>query len=393
MLKRFRSIYFTSPNQPWTLGGKTKLDFTGWIEVAQDGKRVIIDGFEIHCMFNISNEDAGGAPLLAADTWRFVRNVTVEQKDGVKRYDEIDGASLRVHNYAVLGAPRVRESYDVPVTNGGEEGNIPVDVAFSFYVPLMKPYADEPYDYCMPADVFRQLRVAMAQDDDLSVGDEGSDSITINSGVYWVVAVCHLEAEAKLYATDEVTVMDFKTQKQTDINVTGRPHDLLMYLPGSGGGAPISNVTDAQVLEIYDQSRLVYPDLVVDYARERDLTPGLFGTTDQSPVHIDPFVPDPADGSGTNAATNPRALALLLTTGNHPDEGPVRENLTVKTNQTSDAGTPYRLVMRAVTPRSQKLDAAVARKYGATAQMPDRDASEKKIAPKDASYFPAKLAK
>lgn len=383
MEKKFRSVYYTSPNQAWTTGGKTKLDFTGFVEVASGGLRVIIDGFELHFQGSLTVADGGGNPLLGPDAWRLFRNITVEQKDGVKRYDEIDGGSMRILNYAVLGPENVRELPNLAVSTATYTASI--------FVPLMKPKTSHPYDFSMPADVMRQVRIAMAQNADLSLGTPGASTVTINNGVYWVVAVCHLEPRPKLYAVDQVTVMDFQTQLQTTINASGRPHDLLMYVPGPQGGVQLGDVSTALVVDIYDQSRLVYPDLMADYSREQGNEPGLFATTNGSPVKTDPFIALATD-TVTFPGDSPRAIALLLSTGNHPDEGPVRENVTVKTTQTANPGV-LRLIMREVVPRTQKLDAAQAKKFGATSMTPDRNPADKTVAPKDAAYFPAQLQK
>lgn len=380
--KKFRTITYTSPNQAWTVGGLTKLDFTNFVEVAKDGKRVIIDEFELHFQGSITYAAAGGTPMRAEDWYRIFRSVTVEQKNGVKRYDEIDGASLRIHNYLVMDPKNVREQYDFAV--GG-----PTTLTFSVRVPMRKDWVDEPYDFSMPADVLRQVRIAMAQNADFTGLNTGGDgAVTINSGVYWVTAVCHLESVPKTYAVDQVTVMDWKTQTQTDINCTGRPHDLAVYIPGGGGGVLLTNMTDMFVIDLYEQSQLVYPDLVARYAAEREASPGLVGTVNQSGIHVNPFVPV---GSATGGS-QPRAIALLLSTGNHPDEGPVRENLTIKSTQTANLGT-LRSILRTIVPRDPNLDAAQAAKFGATTMRPHRDPNVKQIAPKDAAYFPAVLQK
>lgn len=386
MFGKFRRRYYTSPNQAWTLGGMTKLDFTGWVPVSEDGKRVIIDGFELNFQGSLSNADEVDA-FDGRDAARLFRNITVEQKDGVKRYDEIDGGSMRVAQYMMLGPENVRAGYNIgAATEGGPTAA--TAYTFSMFVPMFKPRTSHPYDFSMPADVLRQVRIAMAQNADLSVAAE----ITIASGIYWVTAVCHLEPKAKVYAVDSWTVMDFQTQLQTVINCSGRPHDLGMYLPGVGGGLPISNLTDALVVDLYEQSRLSWPDLIVDYSREQGNEPGLTGTTDASAVYTDPFVPVAGDSLTGGTLDTPRASALLLSTGNHPDEGPVRENLTVKTTQTADLGR-FRLLMREVIPRTAKITDAQARKFGANSMAPDRDPKDKTVSPKDTAYFPAVLSK
>lgn len=391
-MKKYRSFPFTAPEQAWVLGGKTKLTFTGFVETsAENEKRTIIDGFEIFCRVNVTVVGSFGegdpTVIAGADLYKMFGSITVEQKDGVKRYDEITGDALRVSNYAVLGWERTREHPDVPITTS-EEGDTPITLLISAYVPLRKEFADEPNDFAMPADVFNFIRIKMAEDSDFVIAG-GGPTLTINNAQYWVSADCHAESTAKTYAVDTITMADFETTNAvaatTKMNMTGRPHDLLMYVPGSNGGELLSGLTEALVVDIYQQSQLIAPDLVTRYARERDVVQGLAGSQG-APWRSDPFVPE------AGSPDVPRAVALLLATGNHPDEGPVRENLTVKIRSTSSPGT-LRLIARVLQERSDKLDAAQAKKFAATGVTPDRDPNKKKIAPKDAKFFPGKLTR
>lgn len=398
MSKKYRSFPFTAPEQAWVTGGKTKLTFTGFVETsAEKGKRTIIDGFEIFVRANVSvpqvAEDGGN--IFGQDLYRLIGSVTVEQKDGVKRYDEITGDALRISNYALLGWERTREHPNIPFTDGGL-ADVPVTVLFSCYVPLRKEFSSAPGDYSMPADVFNFVRIKMVENSDLVFSDySNAPGFVVNNAQYWVSADCHAESEAKTYAIDTITMADFETTSavaaQTKMNMSGRPHDLLAYVPGSHGGLPLTGLTEALVVDVYQQSQLVAPDLVTRYARERDVVQGLAGTQG-APWRTDPFVPE------VSTPDVPRALALLLSTGNHPDEGPIRDNLTIKIRSSSSPGT-LRLIARVLQPRSQKLDAAQAKKFAATGTTPDASGTTqatgtaKTVAPADAGYFPAKLTR
>jgi hypothetical protein len=378
-MKKFRSFPFTAPEQAWVLGGKTKLVFEGFVEKAHENeKRTIIDGFEVFCRMTLT---VGADDTLdGRDLYRAFRSITVEQLDGVKRYDEIPGDALRVFNYAELGRGKVKEHQDV----AGGEANTAADIIVSAYVPMRKEFIDSPYDTSMPADVFKNIRIGMAQNADMQVG---TTTIAITAAQYWVSADCHAEPVAKTYAVDVVSIDDFETDTQTKINITGRPHGLYLYVPatGAGGGDLLTGIDEAMIVDVYQQSQLTNPDLITRYARERDVCEGQY-SAHGFPVWDDPFVP------AVGNPGVPRALALLLPTGNHPDEGPVRQNLTIKLTESSSPGKP-RLISRVLMERSDKLDAAQAKKFGATGVSPDRNPADKKIAPRDAKFFPGKLTR
>ena len=387
-MKKFRAFPFTAPEQAWVAPGATKLNFTGFVEVsAENEKRTIVDGFEIFCRLNLSvlTNGEAGLPLAGEDLYRAFGSITVEQKDGVKRYDEVTGDALRVANYEMIGWEKTKEHEDVAITDGGL-ADVPVTVLVSAYVPMRKEFIDSPYDTSMPADVFNFLKIKMCQSSDFPGGN-----VVVHSAQYWVSADCHAEPTAKTYSVDTVTIADFETTSaiasQTKINITGRPHDLIMYVPGNSGGHGgeyLTGLTEVLVVDVYQQSQLITPDLATRYARERDVVQGLAGSQGL-PWRSDPFVPE-------LVSLAPRAVALLMSTGNHPDEGPIRDNLTIKVRSTSSPGT-LRLIARVLQERSDKLDAAQAKKFAATGVTPDRDPAVKKIAPRDAKYFPGKLTR
>jgi len=383
LLKKYRTYPFTSQQQAWVAPGNTKLEFKDWVPKMIPGtnQRAIIAGFEVHVQLNVTVATAAVDPR---DVWRAIATLTVQQTDGVNRFNEIPGDALRVFSYLCYGADRTREQQQIPIGAGQ-------NVTFSFYVPLLRPYMQQPYATAMPVDMFQLIRIGMTNNAYMSLG---TSAVTINSGSYYVVADCFAEPKAAgvhSYAVDVVTVNDFPNAATTQmqINVQGRPVDQALYVPAAGGGSPITTaqITQANILDLYQQSQFLWPDLITRYARDREWAPGLQGTTNQSPLHIDPFVPDPADGTAPNAGSNPRAVALIMATGNRADEGPIVNNLTENFTELAAPATQPRLITRCLIPRSTKQDVDQAKKYGRKgARKPDAT-----VADSDAGFFPAAL--
>lgn len=394
-MKTFRSVSYPSQQQSWVSPGTTKLVFKGWIPEMDPttGTRTIIDGFEIHCQLVVTVTTAA---LLAADAWRAISTLTIRQLDGTNRYNEVPGDALRLCNYAFNGAKRTPEQYNV--ATGATQ-----TVTFSFFAPLSKACMADEYSTALPVEEFQELDLGMAQN---SLWNLGTSVVSIASGTYWVVAKCHAEPKRRdngltSYAVDVVTVNDFASASQTQIqlSVSGKPQDMILYIPGGGGGSALTtaDITQANIIEVYPQSQFIYPDLVKRYAHDRELAGSSFGTTNQSPIQIDPFLPDPADGSGANAATNPRAVALLLATGNRPWDGPTVNNLTINFIELAAPPSNPRLITRCMVPRNAGTDARQGKKNnrGKTRKMAavDQSASGPPIAAgsADAAFAPAVL--
>lgn len=384
-MRKFRTVTFPSQQQAWVSPGSTKLEFKGWIPNADgNGNRYIIDGFEIHAQMNVTTT-VGATD--ARDLWRLIGSLTIQQVDGTNRFNEIPGDALRVLSYQLLGSKDTREQFNVAV--GASQA-----ITCSFYVPLTRPLTEDEYEFCIPVETFQLIRVGMAQTFTLA-----TNVCTINSGNYWVAARCHVEPKDKLksYAQDLVTTNDFPQAGSTQVQINvgpGKVHDVVMYVPGAGGGLALTTgqITNVNIVELYPQSQNVFPDLANRYALDHDEEPGLFGTTNQSPTHTNPFIADPADGSGANAATAPRALALVSATGNRPDEGPTVPQLTVNLIESAAPGGVPRLITRTVVPRSSKLDRAQGTAAGRGKKSAHVDRSDgRSVAPSAQQYYSAQL--
>jgi len=350
-VNKHRIVSFPSPPQPWVNPGGGPLEFKQWVPSTDgQGNRYIIQGFEIYAQVVATT---AGATSLAADLYRFFKAISLQEVDGTMRYNEVSGDALRMLCYQLLGAKRTREQFNVAVGAGQS-------FTVKAYVPLERPQTEDPYEFCLPVEAFQLLRIRQPVNSDFNLG---AATVAITSINFQVTARCFVEPKDDLtaYARDIVQVNDFAnaatTNQQINVGPNAKVHDCIMYLPGPGGGSAINTaqITQANIVGIYSQSQNLFPDLVDRYALDHDEEPGLFATTNQSPIHTNPFVPDPADGAGVNAATNPRAVALLSSTGNRPDEGPTVNQLTFQLTETAAPGVSPRIITRSVVPQSQGM--------------------------------------
>jgi hypothetical protein len=379
-LKAFAPRYYESQSQPWVPGTGPLLTFNNFIPIlGSDGRsRNIIDILRIHAVLNVT---VATAASLGPDNYRLVQSVTVEQLNGIKRWNNVSGDALRITNYMLLGEERTREAQQIPV--GAAQ-----TVTLTFDVPLIRPYARNPYAYSMAAQAFKQMQIAPALASQLNLG---TCAFTINSGNYYVEAICHDEPTPMAYAVDTLQVNDFASVSQSQINLslTGRPQDICMYMPGAGGGGVwVSSVNTVQIVGVYPQALAAYPDLALRYPHERGIEPGAYGTTNQQHYRIDPFMGDPADGSVPNAVANPRALMLLALNGGGPNEGPVVQNLLLNLQLASNPASNLRVISRMAIPRDPLLDAQIMQTLpGKTKLAPQTGGVP--LAAGDAAYFMA----
>ena len=380
-LKSLAPRYYASQAQPWVPGTGPLLTFNNFVPIlGSDGRsRNIIDMFRITAVLNVT---VATAVSLAPDQYRLVQSVTVEQLNGVKRWNNVSGDAVRIFNYLLLGEERVRETQQIPI--GTNTVTVNIDV------PLIRPYTRNPYAYSMAAQAFKQLQIAPALASQLSLG---TCVFTINSGQYYVTAFCHDEPQSQMmaYAVDTLQVNDFASTSQTQINLslTGRPQDMAMYMPGAGGGGTwVSNVTTAQLVGVYPQALPLYPDLALRYPHERGIEPGAYGTTNQQHYRIDPFMGDPADGTVPNAVANPRALPLLMLNGGGPNEGPVVQNMLLNLTETSAPASNLRVLSRMAIPRDAQLDSQILSTLPGKSRIVPMTGGVP-LQPGDAAYFAA----
>lgn len=361
---------FRSEEKSWASGQQGNLTFEGFVETkhGEKNRRTIIRGFTL---FSEVQVDITVATWQGEDQARIFDQITVEQKDNVKRIDAMPGDAMRVANHAFLGPERVNEFGDQVVANN-------VVIQHSMYIPMAKPRAYSPTDFSMAADVFKCLKVRGIN---ISTAGQGA-TLALDSARYWVVAECYEETAVKQHAVDTVFVQDFESTSETKLLIGGRLHDLLLYAPGDEGGQNLDSLTDVRVKELMTEPALFMPELTERFKRWYGVSNG--GPTTQGvPRFGSPFV-DPGTGSIF-------AAGIILTNGNQIDDGPeldaVHVKVTVGSGTIEGEGTgTLRLIARVILPTSEKLERAIAKKYGANATTPDSEG--KPVSADKARYLP-----
>ena len=341
-MKKAYVYKFKSDVKPWANNGT--LDFTDFVETrGSRGGRMVIHGISVHAILNLT---VATAVIQGEDLYRAFRTITVEQKDGVRRYNEVPGHALRLISYAHNGADRTHEHKDAAVSTA--------NFTVSAYLPITKRYVHTPEDFGLAAELLKTVKIACALGSDMSLG---TSVVTVNSGTYWVIAECHEEMSVIQHAVDEWVVRDFDSTSQSKLITDGRLHDLYLYIPGANGGQTLANLTEAWIEQLMAQPLLKDPDLLQSYARQRMSCMNLFSTKGD-PLRTDPFL---ASSTGTL-----RACAVLLANGIKCYEAPVRDNVVVKTTQSAALPANLSMIGRVIKPRSERVRAGIMKRYGLT---------------------------
>lgn len=368
-------FYFKSEEKTWTSTQKGHMTFEGFVETkhGEKNRRTIVRGFTVFAELQV---DITVANWMGEDKYRIIDSLTLEQKDNVKRWDAMPGDAIRTALHGILGPERVNEFADSAVANN-------VVVQFSCYIPLAKPRAYDGLDFSMAADVFKCLKIKGI---DVSTAGMGA-TLALDSARYWVEAECYEETEVKQHAVDTIFVQDFESATETKVLIGGRLHDLFIYAPGDEGGQDLDSYTDVRVKELMTEPALFMPELTERFKRCMGASNG--GISAQGAARFSsPFV-DPGTGSIF-------AAAILLTNGNQVDDGPELDAVHVKitigsgTVEGEGTGTP-RLICRVVQPTSEKLERAIAKKYGASATTPATGG--KPVSADKARYLPKTFLK
>lgn len=364
-------LRYKSKSIAWSNSGRGDATFDASFipDQGPNGGVIVIDRIVVHADLNLT---VATATTQGEDLYRAFRYVTVSQVDGEKRYDQVSGDSLRLVNYAMLGADATIEHTDFAAGTG--------DQKCTAVIPLSKPFAFEPDDYALPAYLLREVKIGMAQGSDMSLG---SSVVTVNSGDYWIIAECHEEFGVVQHAVDTISELDFDTASSGTMPVNGRPHDLFLFVRGADGGASLANLTDVFIPtgNIYDQPYLLDPDLKQHYARLRgQATNGTSATG--AARSTDPFV-----GSTT------RACAALLAHGTKAWEMPEVKSLLVKT--TLGGALSLRMIARATKRKTGALKKLIMETHGVNASYIKTSGKTRRNlgdwSPEQAAYMPEKF--
>jgi hypothetical protein len=371
-------LNYKSETKPWvsTAGARLQFQTSAIPKQGPNGGRIVIDRITAHFQGNV---DVATAALLGADFYRFFRTVTVKQRDGALRYNEVPGDAMRVFLFEAIGGDRTKEHADSGTTAGQT-------LTATCVIPMGKRYMHTPDDYALPAELLNYVEIGCGSSSEMSLG---SSVVTINSGNYWLIFECHEDMDIVQYAVDEVRVQDFEstTSQEARLNVHGRLRDLLLFVRGASGGASLANLTSAGISQPQNMAptdMLLNPDLKERFARERNEVTGAQATTG-NPIRSNPFI---------NSTT--RAAAVLIPSATSAFEQPETDTAVVKTVHTLAA--TLTAVMRIAKPRSEATRKAIAQKYGLTGEYRVKTQSKTMRAaqawkPEHLAYMPIKFTR
>lgn len=341
-IKDAARFFFKSTPQPWADGAN--LDFSGfWETRGPRGGRMVIVGIALHAIVQV---DVTVGALQGEDIYRIFDAVTVEQKDGVRRLNNMPGDALRIASFAVNGRERTHEHADVAVGNNAV-------ITATAYVPLAKPFAYEPGDFCLATEMLNLISLRCARAAQMSIGGA---TVAIDSGSYYVVLECIEQMGLVQHAVDEWIVRDFASVSATELelNVGGRIHDALLYIPGGDGGQSLANLDEAMVEHVMPQFLKRDPELKQFYARARGACTNALSATGAA-LSTDPFV-----------QSTQRAAAIILSTGTKAFEGKALSQATVRLRLSANLPGVPRLLLRVVKPRSEAARQGIVSKYKPT---------------------------
>ena len=339
---------FTSNRFIWANNDVAKFPAGAWLPPrGPNGGMMVIRSLAIHALLNVTVADA---VLPGEDCARFVREVTVKTTGGAdgRRIDGITGDSLRLINFAMLGADSVHEHIDLAIA-------ATTDRKFTTTIPFSKPFAYDPDDTALPVDFYEETLISMATSANMTVGGA---TVTVISGYYYLVAECFEQMSVILPAVDMWKQIDLALVSSVDaeIDTGGRCQDAYLYIPGdaaaANGGQTLANLTAVAWKLTMPEALQKDPDLKHFYQRARGQNTSSFSTKG-NPVHLDPFV-------SADAGTL-RATAIKLTTGSRVTDGAERAKENFKLTISANLPDPARLLVRFTTRKVEAQRAAINR--------------------------------
>lgn len=311
-----------------------------------NGGRTIIDGFWLHA---VGQADVTVATIEGEDLARIFGLVTVEQVDGVKRWN-LPGDATRIAVYGFEGADRYSEHADAAVAANQA-------FAVSTYIPMRKRFAHTPEDFAMPADWFKEVAIQQPSAADLSV----AGTFSLDTVDYYVIPELHEDMDVQQYNVDEVAITDFTTTTEATLSLGGKIHDLYLHARGAAGGAALTNLTEARIDVLGVPTLKRTPDFDKLYRRARNVGANL-NSTSGGEVRSDPFA-------------NTKAVAVLL----HDVETSAWDGKVVRTAKVNLTNTvsSVRAIHRQVVPASAEIRNRTNAAYGLRPQD-YRVATEKK---------------
>lgn len=314
--------------------GGANLEFYDFVPLrGGKGGRVVIDRFVIRITGTLT---VGTAAWDGRDVCRLLGNVVVEQRDGRQRWN-LSGFKSRIMSIKYNGIERHNEHADIAAAGGQT-------VDYRLVIPMAKRSVRRPKDFSLPADVFRKVIITPNA---LANAQTGTSVLSVPDLDVYVMAEWHEEHSVEIKAEDVVKSIDFTSQTQVRMQLSGAVHDMdIVRETSTAGGGLITAITDARCDELGIPT-LTRTDFVHTYRERRGV--GNTNTTTGGERFKEPFI----DG---------QALAIVTATPETSlDDGKLVESIKV------DVGTGaanLALVVREVVDKSQSNYNAQAAMFG-----------------------------
>lgn len=265
---------FKSEQKPVNPGQTT--DFFDFCQlIGPAGGRVCIDKFFVVVTGTLT---VGTALWDGRDVARLLQLCTVEKRDGRIRWN-LSGYKSRQASIYFNGIEEHNEHANVAV--GAAQA-----INLRMLIPMRKRFVRRASDFSLPADAFKKITIAWASLAAAATGASVLSAATLNA---YILVEWHEEHKIEFKVDDTVKSVDFNSNTQAKISLTGALHDLFVTKEDttSGGAATLNTITDARI-EDFGTPVLTYGDLQDSYTRKRQVAPSQFGATPGGERYLDP---------------------------------------------------------------------------------------------------------
>lgn len=227
---------FKSKQEDFAAGGR--VEFEGFVPPrAGRGGRVVIDGFWIRIFGTIT---VGVANWDGRDVARLIQHIAIETRSGRQRWS-LSGFKTRIMSMLINGADRHVEHADVAVGAGAA-------VDLLLYVPMEKRFLVRGTDFSLAADVFSKVVINW---NSLAGAQTGATTLAADSLDCYVLAKWHEENAVEVKAEDSIKSLNFPSQTQCTVKLTGALHDAIIVRENTtAAGGLITGITTVRCDEL-----------------------------------------------------------------------------------------------------------------------------------------------
>lgn len=238
------------------------------------GGRVVVDKF-IVCITGVITVAA--ALWNGTDVPRLLSLINVEARDGKQRWN-LSGYKSRMMSIVLNGIEEHIEHANVAI--GAAQA-----IDLRLIIPMTKRKIRRGKDFAMPADLFRKVTLNFA-----SLAGAATGAAVLSAPVLqaYVLAEWHEEHSIEFKAEDVVKSVDFNSNTQAKLALSGAVHDLFVCKEDTtAGGASIAAITDARIDDL-GIPLLTRQDYVASYTVKRQLSNTASGATPGGERYLEP---------------------------------------------------------------------------------------------------------